>query len=91
MLFIHRLVQDEYRDFMGPEGRQEGFVMASKLLEVGFPELIDGLPLRNYWAACKLYTQHILILCARYQESKFKPKVAGEFDALLKLMCSCGW
>ena len=61
------------------------------LLQAGFPKLINGLPLRNDWSTCKLYIQHVLILCARYQECKFRPLTHGEFDLFLELMCACGW
>ena len=91
MLFVHRLIQLEYRSFIDKEQQHQSFVLASELLCEQFPKLHIGQSLRNHWDKCKLYIQHVLMLCARYQDCRFRPKVAGEFNQFLELSKPCGW
>ena len=91
MLFIHRLIQDEYRNFIGKDEQQTYFCLASTLIYAQFPKLINGLPLRNHWSTCKLYIEHVLVLCLRYQDLKFSATSEDELNVFLDLSCSCGW
>ncbi|KAJ5701177.1 Tetratricopeptide-like helical [Penicillium malachiteum] len=91
LLFVHRLIQEEFRNFLDAEGRHESFVAASILLNDAFPKLVLGQSMRPYWKECKKYIQHVLMLCARWQDYKFRVKIKGEFDQFLSLSASCGW
>jgi len=91
MFNVHRLIQEEFRNYIGRERRQASFVSTSKLLNLAFPKLVNGLSMRPSWPQCKLYAAHVLVLCARYEEDKFEPKVENEFSAFLELSTSIGW
>ncbi|KAF7904611.1 hypothetical protein EAF00_001945 [Botryotinia globosa] len=85
MLYIHRLIQEEFRNWIGRDGRYVAFRSTSRLLSIAFPKLINGLSMRPVWPECKLYAAHVLILCARYEEDRYEPKTEVEFEAFLQL------
>jgi hypothetical protein len=91
MMYVHRLIQEEFRNYIGIDRRQAAFVATSELLNVVFPVMVNGLSMRKTWTQCKLYTAHILLLCARYEEEKYEPKVPNQFQAFLDLSISAGW
>ncbi len=91
LLFIHRLTQEEFRNFMGADRQRQAFSVASTLLCEAFPKLILGQSMRLHWKQCKMYIQHVLILCARWRDSKFMPDDNDDFAAFLLLSTACGW
>lgn len=91
MIYVHHLVQEACRHYIGKEKQQLCFNNASKLLCAAFPQFVNGRSLRNEWTACQLYIQHVLILCARYEEGQFQPKTSNEFDSFLSLSTASGW
>lgn len=91
VLFIHRLIQEEYRNYMGIDRQYQSFLDASTLLRDAFPKLTLGQSMRPTWTDCKRYIQHVLILCARWQECRFQPKLKDELDDFLWLSTACGW
>lgn len=88
---MHRLIQQEFRNYMGKPEHYETFLSVAKLLFEAFPKHENGLSLRNEWDACEAYVQHVLILCARWQEYRFSPVKLGDFATLTELLASCGW
>lgn len=76
---------------MGYDRQHQSFVAASILLCEAFPKLTLGQSMRLNWEQCKRYIQHVLFLCARWTESKFKPKRKEEFEPFLLLATACGW
>ena len=90
-LRIHRLLQVEYRMWIGEVAQVEYFAAAIKLLCGAFPKSVNGLPLRSQWSSCRKYIQHALALCSTYVERKsstFDTQCLSDFATLLT---SCGW
>lgn len=90
-MYVHRLIQEEFRNYIGIDRRRAAFVATSELLNAKFPKLVNGQSMRPFWTKCKLYTAHVLLLCARYEEDRYEPNTEGEFDAFLELSISAGW
>jgi hypothetical protein len=67
-LSLHRLVQDRFRCFLSPDGRQQGFDNATRLLYESFPqsEARKG-QLYDRWTLCQLYSQHVICLKKNYK------------------------
>ncbi|KAJ0154128.1 Uncharacterized protein HZ326_3499 [Fusarium oxysporum f. sp. albedinis] len=67
---VHRLVQNERRDWLGPSRRETTFLNASRLLFEAFPRQIHMQTLHPYWPACNKCIQHAASLS--YNVRKFK-------------------
>ncbi|ETI19374.1 hypothetical protein G647_09206 [Cladophialophora carrionii CBS 160.54] len=91
MLRVHRLVQEQFRDWLGADQRYTNFLHACRLLYEAFPKQAHGLPLRNEWPVCKQYVEHVMSVCTNYCRYKFKVVRTGDFEFLTKLLASCAW
>ncbi|MCJ1385774.1 hypothetical protein MMC17_008898 [Xylographa soralifera] len=62
-LSVHRLVQMQFKYFMGPTDQQQAFYNTTLLLANAFPkdDSIKG-QLYDRWEQCRLYLQHVLSL-----------------------------
>lgn len=91
MIYSHRLTQEEFRKFINEEERHQAFVDAIRLLHQAFPTYVQGTTMRPVWPQCERYIAHVLILCRRWQEAKYKPQHEDEFEPFLQLSKSCSW
>ena len=90
-LSIHRLIQFEYRDYIGAHERLRSFLTVSEQLYYKFPKQINGVSLRNDWVECKKYAQHILMLCAHWQRYRFETIPPGGLGLFIKSLTNCAW
>ncbi|KAJ5729079.1 Tetratricopeptide-like helical [Penicillium malachiteum] len=91
LLSVHRLIQFEFRDYIGADGRQKAFTTAAEQLYSKFPKQINGVSLRNENEECKKYAQHVLSLCAHWQFYQFPLEKPGNFDSFTRLLTNCAW
>ncbi|KAI9772628.1 MAG: hypothetical protein M1840_000222 [Geoglossum simile] len=91
VIHLHRLVQEEYRNWIKPAERYDAFVAATRLLYQAFPKQAYGLPLRNEWDICKKYISHAAMLCTHQRKYKFKPVKKGDFEQFTRLLATCCW
>lgn len=89
-MYVHRLVQEEFRNWSGTEKSFQYLRDAAKLLLEAFPRHQLGMGLRNYWAACQQSIGHVLSLCDRYRHARYAAG-PGELQDLAQLLTSCGW
>ncbi|KAK4141224.1 Tetratricopeptide-like helical [Dichotomopilus funicola] len=87
---LHRLVQASFKDFLGPDGRQQAFNNATIPLFQAFPRR-DSKILQLYllWDRCAVYLQHVMSLKDCFlQEKESKPKFTV-LQAYCELSNSC--
>ncbi|KAH6626633.1 Tetratricopeptide-like helical [Chaetomium sp. MPI-SDFR-AT-0129] len=87
---LHRLVQASFKDFLGPDGRQQAFNDATILLFQAFPRR-DSKVLQLYllWDRCAVYFQHVMSLKDCFlQEKESNPKFTV-LQAYCELSNSC--
>jgi len=89
-MYVHRLVQEEFRNWRGTNKCFEYFRGAAKLLLEAFPKHKLGMGMRNSWAACQQGVGHVLSLCDRYRHARYAPAL-GELSDFSELLTSCGW
>ncbi|KAM0801935.1 hypothetical protein BDR22DRAFT_146042 [Usnea florida] len=90
MIYIHRLVQEEFGNWSGTEKCFEYFRDAAKVLLEAFPRHQLGMGLRNSWVACQQAVGHVLSLCDRYRHARYTP-APGDLQDFAQLLTSCGW
>jgi hypothetical protein len=88
---MHRLVQEGFLGWLGPEKAFEAFRSAVKILYLAFPQHKKGMGLRNHWPACNLGMSHVLALASCYRRYCWPSVFPGDLDTLLELIKSCGW
>ena len=91
-MYVHRLIQEEFRNWSGPDKCFEYFRAAAKVLLEAFPKHRNGMGLRNSWAACQQSIGHVLSLCDRYRHAQYSQSFPdGDLQVFSELLTSCGW
>jgi hypothetical protein len=91
LLHTHRLVQDKFCIWLGPQRSFETWKLASELLFKVFPKHFNGLSLRKEWHVCRRYIRHVLVLCTRFRETPPGKPSPHDLDTFIELLTSCGW
>ncbi|KAH7171807.1 hypothetical protein DER46DRAFT_165872 [Fusarium sp. MPI-SDFR-AT-0072] len=58
---VHRLVQKEFRDWLGPNRRETAFMNASRLPFEAFPKQIHMQTLHPCWPTSKKNIEHVVL------------------------------
>ena len=67
-LSTHRLIQSEYRHYIGREEECRCWVETVAVLREAFPKQHKGFTMFNHWRLCETLIEHVEALAQRYQE-----------------------
>lgn len=95
-LFVHRLVQSEFKYTLNQNQLQDYFSDAADLLFSAFPQQVMGRSMHNEWDTCAIYLQHVLKLARHFVEDKTNGENEDQGNlkptkSFCKLLCSCAW
>ncbi|KAI1317386.1 hypothetical protein F5Y16DRAFT_419650 [Xylariaceae sp. FL0255] len=65
---VHRLIQGEYRAYIGIEGQLIRWSDAVRALREAFPKQHKGSTMFNQWRLCESLIEHVESLAARYRD-----------------------
>lgn len=77
---IHRLIQGEYRNYIGLEGQLETWRDAVTVLRELFPKQHKGFTLFNHWPLCESLIDNVEGLAERYRELSSQAEIAYNED-----------
>jgi hypothetical protein len=90
-LSVHRLVQIEYLRRADTQRRGKYLELAIRLLRTAFPSLGDDLTLRDHWATCKEYVQHVSALATNFVKLDFGSQQEMVILEFAECLSSCAW
>ena len=83
---VYRLVQEQFRDWLGPTRREIAFVNAARLLFEAFPKQILMRTLHPFWPTCKKYIQHVAYLAQHVRKLKFSNLPRDQLETFTQLL-----
>ncbi|KAK0710744.1 hypothetical protein B0H67DRAFT_264224 [Lasiosphaeris hirsuta] len=89
--FVHRIIQQEFCDFICEEERKESFMVLARLLKNNFPELINGVSLRKHWPTCLKYIHHVKALARRFEDYEYGDDDTEDFQDFAQVLAPAGW
>lgn len=91
LIRIHRVLQDEFRRWLGPQRIQEHFLAAAHVLSESFPKQVMGRTLRDRASKCQRYIQHATTLCDRQRHYDFGRDNPSCLESFVELIKNCAW
>ncbi|KAJ5710116.1 hypothetical protein N7493_009708 [Penicillium malachiteum] len=88
---IHRVLQEEYRKWLGPECQLASFKRAAKLLLGVFPRQKDGRSMHLVWSICRKYISHVVSLAYLFKRNSYKSLPAEQFCEFVELCSYAAW
>lgn len=90
-LSVHRVLQEEYRKWLGPDRRLASFRRTSKLLLNAFPHQKDGRSMHLVWSVCRKYISHVVTLADLFKRMFYKDLAQEDFHDFIELCSYAAW
>jgi hypothetical protein len=88
---VHRVIQLVFREALTRDQQIHAFDEASKVLFIAFPKFQNGLSLRNDWAECKKYAEHVTTMVTRFKHYRFKTSELKSAKEFCLCIAACAW
>lgn len=88
---VHRLLQQQFRDWLGEERRETAYYNAARLLFEAFPKQVNMQTLHPFWPTCKQYIQHVASLGGNILKYKYNDLPWSRLETFVMLSSNAAW